>query len=260
MNLFSLQYCIMTPEIVLPSGNQPKESSEINLGMYAPLLGGMFETAGTMLINVNRIRKQLPSGERIYTYASPILRYKDNRAAKVRRFKDIFGGSFRPDGRYNSYQWTVLGDDAVELAIAMEPFAPSRSEVINAFRNWQNEGDHDERLSIAGEVKGEAKQIQPKEVYAALLENDAFLAGIFEARGFLTTGRDGKRILAINTTNANLRKAIQEEFGGALTTKKSKSVSLQIYSEQEIGRIISVISPRLITPLEEYTSRATAIK
>ena len=241
----------MTPEIRHSDGGVTKENREAALATHAPLLGGLFEAAGTVLISVHSYKRILASGETKYAHASPLLRYQDNNKDKILIFKKKFGGTFRPAlGYIDSYQWTVVGHEAVEVATAIQPFAPSRSEIIFAFRNWQNAEDNDEKLSIAHEVKGAAaRQLQPREVYTELLENNAFLAGVFEAGGFLTVARGGKRVLVLNTHNTNLREAIKAEFGGSITTKKSGSLSLQIYREDAIARIFSLISPHLITPL-----------
>lgn len=238
------------------------EAKEQNAVRFAPFLGGFFSTGGRMGFNIENQKKRLKgSGEVQYTYAYPIISYNDNRKTKIERLRNLFGGrTLPPEGE--SHRWYIKSEEAVELAISMKDYSPSRAETIAGFENWVHAEDLADRVTIAREVNQaiRTKQMRVhKGAYNDLVENPLFLAGVFESRGFLYNRSKGDHalepVIEINSENVQLLEAIKERYGGGISVATENSRCLTIGRAATRG-ILQSITPHLLSPLSEYQRAA----
>lgn len=226
----------------------------------APFLGGLFSAGGLMGFQIENHKRQLKGGEETqHIYAYPVITYNDNHEAKIDRLKGRFGGrKFGPERNTNSWKWHIKSDGAVELAVLMQGYAPSRAETIAAFQNWRDTEDLAERVMIARELNQaiRIKQISiPKEAYENLVKNPQFLAGVFASRGRLYHEKREDHvsdpIIRMNSENAQLLEAIKERHGGSISPATDKSLLLTIAKADASG-FLQIITPYLLSPISEY--------
>jgi hypothetical protein len=134
-------------------------------------MGMVLEAAGGMGFGRNEFGK-LP--------VVPYVKLEDNNASRVHIIKDLFGGRVRTVD--SSTRWTVYDEEAIYLANAIVPFAPSRRVFARRFNEWQD-ADLGEKLEIGSSLKARARSAVSVEEYLYLLENPSSLAGLFDARG-----------------------------------------------------------------------------
>lgn len=170
----------------------------------------------------------------------------------------MFGGRTLAEKNVNSYRWYIKSEDAVELAVFIQDYSPSRAEAIAAFQNWINTEDLAERVVIAREFNEAARTEQTsalKEKYKDLVKNPLFVAGIFESRGLLFSRKRGDQtldpVIIINSENVQLLEAIKEKYGGGISLATDNSRTLSI-GREATKAVLQIITPHLISPISEY--------
>lgn len=225
-----------------------QENSETDLASRSPFLGGLFEVSGNVTFDISSFIRRLSGGEeREYVYSYPILSYSDTREEKIQVLSRTFGGFTLREGKLNSYRWVVKGVKAVELALTIEPYSPSRNNTIVGFQNWMNAESFDEKLAIAKEVRNQAEEGQNQVSladYSDLVKLPSFMAGIIQARGSISYKKGLFKYLNISSTNTMLLDAIKGVYGGGIVGK-SESRRLAI-SKNSARRLLLNASPYFI--------------
>ena len=184
--------------------------TENNFDKYAPYLGARLELEGGMNIYIkNRLSRggQIQVSPCISTFGTEV---------DAKEMARLFGGTagFHKNGTTEQiWRWQCTGKKAVEVALAIKPFAPSRQEAITAFENWENDsGNVEAQKTTALSLKEHGgRDTVTKEVYVTLVRNQIFMAGVIDTRGY----KSGEN-QAIKSTNLALLEAIKDEYGGAL--------------------------------------------
>lgn len=198
-----------------------------DLPNLAPLLGGFFEPGGGLNLAVKRDCRRLASGSLVvYTYVDPFIHYANNSPDNAQWLYNLFGGTIIKDHRASSWRWGVRGTKALEIARAIEPFAPSRREQIASWENLYATDDIEEKLKIVRDLKHSDFQYQARlsvDDYQELIANPKFLAGVYRSRGVQSElyhqGEENpwQVRLRIITSNQILLQTIQSSCGGAIS-------------------------------------------
>lgn len=121
----------------------------------------------------------------------------------------------------------------------MEPYAPSRQEIITAFSNWESAGSADERIEVAKSSRNKVVVELDATNYTRLVKDPDFLAGIIDGRGYVavqesfnetTNDEYGwiSRRLRISTRNRPLLEALQQEYSGSIQAVVTKGSMLKV--------------------------------
>jgi hypothetical protein len=170
-------------------------------------LGGIFEAAGGMGF-LAYLRKG-----KIYTY--PYLHLVDNDLSRIELFKDMLGDGRLIGLKGNSCEWRLEGKRAVMVASAFGDYAPSRSGVIDAFKEWEVSSSQKDREIIAGRIRATERTAVIKEDYSGLIKNPKFLAGTLDARGSVYVHANGNTLtFSAASMNRQLLEALAGNYGG----------------------------------------------
>lgn len=181
-------------------------------------MGGAFEIGGGLSFVMQRDSRGNPNN----VYIRLLMILTDTDRAWIEKLQKLFGGAI---GRANenSFQWRLFGIRARALTELMEPYAPSRRDIIVAAR-LSDELDTEGRLELVEEMRGLDRISRVTEGdYKQLVQDNLFLTGIIETRRRLATRVDnvkGKdytnRLLFIHSINRPLLDALKGEYGGAI--------------------------------------------
>lgn len=218
-------------------------------------LAGMFEVGGT----VNFIEWQDPQYED-HQYVYPAFTM-NNGDVRTQAFKEIYGGS-RARQSVNSWGWRKVGPEAFKLAVATEPFAPSRSAVIAAIRACEQLQSFEEKRALHKSFEGRFMDLDlDKDKYTGLVELSAFVAGVCNARGALylsekwdTRGDYPYGIIHskidIASKNHALLEALQRKFGGSVILRWVKSQEVEF-----AGRLVKMRDDSSVLKLGSEATR-----
>lgn len=185
----------------------------------AAWFGGAIEAGGTVSIGVSSYWKS--GARRVKT--QPHIEIHSHDQLMLRRLYEVYGGSIK------DLFWGKGGYTAAEIVASTLPYTVARREHALAMQNWLNAENIDEKVRIAGELKGRAWQEDSEpESYAELLRNPAFVAGIFDSRGYMQvrtahTDRDKEdhaQYVHVGSKNIGLLKALESHFGGVVKVVK----------------------------------------
>ena len=215
--------------------NDTTYREEIPSGFDPMWFAGLVEVACTAGLSVGLEHR----GFKTYFHVNPLIKMGDNNFDRMIRLKAHAGGNashLNKYGRGNSpYQWAATGRYAVDLAMEVSPYAPSRAETFTAFLNWANTDDIEEKIVIARELhetRGGRVEVSAGD-YESLVRDNAFVAGAIDARGTIRRkdieyvsrkpyeGDDNLpphdwiiRWLDMPSKNLSLLEALQRQWGG----------------------------------------------
>lgn len=207
--------------------NFPVETKEFEVVNFPGWLGGIFETGGWMRLYITHQTKK----GRKYTYAYPEIGLIDNSLDRLRNLKLCAGGNISHFSE-RSFRWYTVSEQAVWLAQLMVPYAPSREEIIIAFRNWEQASSIDERLEIAMALRKSPLPELTSEDYVNLVRNPEFLAVVIDNRGCIYMAKALEKStdthswiypkMSLYSTNRPLIEALQQTYGGYIEARISK--------------------------------------
>jgi len=203
---------------------------------FSPVhLAGMFEIAGGLRF----IRRRVGKGKKEHRVASPIMRISDNNVQGIDRLQQLLGGRTELANE-ESKAWIIERSNAAELAIAMKPFAPSRRTIISAIKQWADFDElPEERIKIADSVAGKYRDKVTAKNYAQLVKNPNFVAGVFDARGSIsTTARDNiiNLRIVIASQNKALLEALKSHYGFGFVTLAESAGTKKTIKGQPVTR------------------------
>lgn len=176
---------------------------------YALFLAGLIEASKAFDFDIYP--------DKIY----PKKSYSDNREGKIKRLREFFGGRIIPDTDSRSREWRIESDAALFLTETVALYSPSSTHALIAFKKWELTDNYEERLAIAKEYKLSRKKgfnLSTSD-YRDLVDNPAFMAGVFEGAGALYYRKNRKRILdkehpfiGFSIKNNALREAIRLKY------------------------------------------------
>ena len=198
--------------------SQYKDIKEIPVYNFPAWLGGFFSTGGRMSLEKVIDRKHS------YINYYPRLRIGDNSLDRIHNLELLIGGRYHSQGK--KYYWrTTNSQHAIDLALIIAPFTPSRSEIILAFENWQN-ATMDERREIGESMAHNIHQpLSDPQLYTELIQNSDFFTGVLDCRAIFFSDNNTRNYgqksysyerMHLNTVNIGLASAIQQTYGGRL--------------------------------------------
>lgn len=191
---------------------------------HAPWLGGIFETAGTITITGGRSTDPNPR-------VTPDLSLIDNSRDRLLAFHTITGF---PLTQATPHSWVAQtqGGRVVSFAETIEPFAPSRQQIIAAIKALPYQSP-EQQLQVARTVPylDRFQDLTPDH-YSDFVKNPAQVAGAIDVRGiFAHTLPD----ISLVSRNIPLLKALQETFRGSLEYTEEGEVKMA-HGQQYIVR------------------------
>lgn len=205
----------MLQEQLRPSGIAIlKANEEARIENFA----GMFEIGGHAGFRVQPVK----GGKHGYVYS--VFRMNNN-ASRTQAVYEIYGGN-RCQRTPISWAWGISGSDALELAVAIEHFAPARATVIEAIRRCEQLKSFEDRLDVRNSLKGKYMLLNlDSRAYEDLVKLPAFVAGVLNAREVIhpEERRDIKFYnIDIASKNRALLQSLKDQFGGSLNPRYCK--------------------------------------
>lgn len=232
---------------------------EISIMKHAALLGGLFETAGHISIAEKTRLRNLKSKGTVYrTTVNSIITFTDNREAKIYKFMEMFGGYVRPSSINASWKWCTESLKALKIAEAIYDYAPQRMSQLALIEALGRTDDLAERLVIAEKFKNLSRRTPVLSDYGALLSNPEFLAGVFEARGFLFYPKDSRgkidkdnyRVM-LDITHPILSEGIGQMFSNTPEFIDGMPRRLRLVKGQSV-LFLNEILPYLVSDISDY--------
>lgn len=197
----------------------PKTRESVSLEViekYAPWFGGACEIGAS----VEFFTQKYKGFDR---YAYPRISLYDRLKSSVDNLEREFGGTTGPS-RADSWKWSVAGETAAGIVLAMRRFAPSRDEIATAVSNWVNTNSHEERVEIAKEMKGHNRLSGLEErAYDSVIDDPQFVAGIIDNAGKFSDRNTPYKDTSYDITsiriydiNKVLLEALKRKYGGGV--------------------------------------------
>ncbi|MBI2031576.1 MAG: hypothetical protein HYT08_03075 [Candidatus Levybacteria bacterium] len=173
-------------------------------------LSGIFETGGSIGFSIETWPNR-PNYESAYPYLS-----RNDSHDRTTVLKDLFGGRSQIQ-KINSWRWELKGPNAIETALSMDLFSPSRRSVIEMFREFDREDLMSKKVKLTKEFRQNGIRRNPvcEDEYFRLLQYPAFTAGIFDAIGTVDNAPYAPLRTQFESTNQPLLNAMRERFGGS---------------------------------------------
>lgn len=202
--------------------------------ILAAWFGGILEVGATATIGVSEYFDK--KSEVFRTKTLPYIEMHSHDRTMLSKLHETYGGQLKP--RF----WGKGGYIAAEIVAATLPSTVARTEHALAMQNWLNAEHLDEKIAIARDLKGRSwQQDSEPESYASMLKNPAFVAGVFDSRGYMgirtarthSTSEDHAQYVHVGSKNIGLLEALRAHFGGRVRVT-SPAGSVTEYRERVI--------------------------
>lgn len=239
----------------------PTVSKEQFLRTKALYLAGIFEAGGGISLSVGTFSTKDGSGHNHSARAA--IYFNDENSEAIKSIAGMFGGSASPIKEDRPKNRWVVSDTEKILPILEQiyPYALSRRKEIKIFQNCMGANPDGGKLRFAEDfvryVRQE-KQYPDKEAYGKLLDEPAFLAGVYDARGhfYPTPSSDTFSCVQIGSLNRPLILAMREKFGGSTVTIAEKKEHERLTLTRVDGyRFLHKIGPYRGTQLYKLQTR-----
>ncbi len=193
----------------------PRSSFFSDSQSTAAWFGGVLEAGATASIGVAQYFDHRSGVLR--TKTQPYIEIHSHDQSLLRRLLEVYGGHTKQ--RF----WNKGGYTAAEIVASTLPFTVARREHAIAMQNWLNAESLADKIAIAHDLRGKTwQQNTEPESYAELLKNPAFIAGIFDSRGYMyirtANSKSDKaghaQYVQVGSKNLGLLRALESSFGG----------------------------------------------
>lgn len=209
---------------VLTGGAEFKEIPEDN----AKFLAGIFEMGAGMSIEHKIATVAGASGVlRQKQQVQSQIYFTDTSEEKIKQMELMFGGKSRELKGTNSWRWSASGSEALHVLNSIQSFAPNRQEEIKAFQRLAEMNTLEDKIAIskAMSLYNNSPKSYPDPIeYKHLVQDPAFIAGVYESRGNVYVNNEEDTPLNMTSLNISLLTVLQEQYGGSVSPVIRKEV------------------------------------